>query len=165
MPDDTEKPRRPGVENLIPTNQRTKEEARDLGAIGGKKSGEVRREKKKFRTLYAEVLAKEYEINDETLGAKKLTGDKLIVEVIGRIIAQGGAPSVSMIKEMREAIDGEKIKHTGLPGLSDLAKMTPEELQRAQDEFLVKNAERIERLKKEAEERLNSGATEEREEE
>lgn len=152
---DEGKPVHPGSENLIPTSQRSKEEARALGAIGGAKSGEVRREKKKFRSLYAEVLAKEYTVANEVLGQKTLRGDQLIVEVIGAIIGQGGAPSVSMIKEMREAIDGEKIKHTGLPGVSELAAMTPEQLQRAQDEFLIKNADRIARMAKEAEERLN----------
>lgn len=151
------KPVHPGSENLIPTSQRSKEEARALGAIGGAKSGEVRREKKKFRSLYAEVLAREYTVANEVLGQKTLRGDQLIVEVIGAIIGQGGAPSVSMIKEMREAIDGEKIKHTGLPGLTELSQLTPEQLQRAQDEFIVKNADRIARLKKEAEDRLRDG--------
>lgn len=36
-------------ENLIPTNKRSKKEARELGAIGGKKSGEVRRKRKTQR--------------------------------------------------------------------------------------------------------------------
>ena len=35
--------------NLIPTNQRSKSEARELGQKGGIKSGEVRRAKKLFR--------------------------------------------------------------------------------------------------------------------
>lgn len=157
------KPVHPGSENLIPLDRRTKEEQREIVTKGGIKSGEVRREKKKFRALYAEVLAKEYTVASEVLGQKTLRGDQLIVEVIGAIIGQGGAPSVSMIKEMREAIDGDKIKHTGLPDPSGLSKMTPEELQRAQDEFIVRNAERIERLKKEAEARLSAGGEERKE--
>lgn len=37
---------RKGESNLIPTNRRSKEEARELGQKGGKRSGEIRREKK-----------------------------------------------------------------------------------------------------------------------
>ena len=57
-----------------------------------------------------------------------------------------------------------KIKHTGLPDPYGLSKMTQEELQRAQDEFIVRNAERIERLKKEAEARLSAGGEEKKDE-
>lgn len=39
-------------QNLIPTNKRSKEEARKLGAKGGKKSGEVRKEKAELRKLF-----------------------------------------------------------------------------------------------------------------
>lgn len=38
-----------GINNLIPTSERTKEEARELGRQGGIRSGEVRREKKALR--------------------------------------------------------------------------------------------------------------------
>ena len=38
--------------NLIPTNKRSKEEARELGAKGGKKSGEVRKEKAELKKLF-----------------------------------------------------------------------------------------------------------------
>lgn len=39
-------------QNLIPTNKRSKEEARKLGAKGGKKSGEVRKEKAELKKLF-----------------------------------------------------------------------------------------------------------------
>ena len=42
-----------GAENLIPTNQRSKEEARELGRKGGIASGIARRERK---TLKDELL-------------------------------------------------------------------------------------------------------------
>lgn len=42
-----------GVENLIPTNQRSKEEARELGRKGGIASGKARRERK---TLKEELI-------------------------------------------------------------------------------------------------------------
>jgi transposase len=46
-----------------------------------------------------------------------------------------------------------------------LTKLSPEEFQAAQDAFVIRNAERIERLKKEAEERLMLEAPEEKESE
>lgn len=45
---------RNGTKNLIPTNKRTKEEARRISSNGGKRSGEVRRARK---TLREELLA------------------------------------------------------------------------------------------------------------
>lgn len=45
---------RNGTKNLIPTNMRSKKEARELGSKGGKRSGEVRRARK---TLREELLA------------------------------------------------------------------------------------------------------------
>ena len=99
-------------ENLTPTNQRSKEEARKLGSIGGVKSGEVRREKKRISDIYAAVLAKKYDIDGETLD-----GSDLITNVIQAIISRGDSASVSMIKELREGIDGNKIEHSGEVGI------------------------------------------------
>lgn len=59
-----------GKDNLIPTNQRTKEEARELGRKGGIASGEARREKKTMREMLEYLLA------------KKVEGDKTCLEVI-----------------------------------------------------------------------------------
>lgn len=45
-----------GHENLIPTNKRSKEEARELGTKGGIKSGEVRKDKKIITETLAMLL-------------------------------------------------------------------------------------------------------------
>lgn len=42
---------RKGIDNLIPMNERTEEERRDIGRKAGKASGEARRKKKKLRQL------------------------------------------------------------------------------------------------------------------
>jgi hypothetical protein len=39
-------------QNLIPTNKRSKKEARELGAKGGKRSGEVRKQKAELKKLF-----------------------------------------------------------------------------------------------------------------
>ena len=53
MPDINKKT---GVDNLIPINERTKEEAREISARGGVASGEARRKKKKFKTVLGELM-------------------------------------------------------------------------------------------------------------
>lgn len=94
--------------NLIPTNKRTKKEARELGSIGGKKSVQVRREKKRMADIYAAVLAKKYDVD-----GKAVEGADLIRDVIQAIISRQDSASVSMIKELREGIDGNKLEHSG----------------------------------------------------
>lgn len=66
------------VENLIPTNRRSKEEARELGRIGGQKSGQVRREKKMLKQLCEERLLKKM-ANGETLQDNLITKAESLV--------------------------------------------------------------------------------------
>ena len=47
----SKKKKRKTDKNLIPLNERTKEEQREIAQMGGKKSGEVRRERKKLKEL------------------------------------------------------------------------------------------------------------------
>lgn len=53
MPDTNKKT---GVDNLIPVNQRTKNEQRKIATAGGIASGESRRRKKKFKTVLTELM-------------------------------------------------------------------------------------------------------------
>lgn len=66
------------VENLIPTNKRSKEEARELGKLGGQKSGQVRREKKMLKQLCEERLLKKM-ANGETLQDNLITKAESLV--------------------------------------------------------------------------------------
>ena len=43
--------------DLIPLNQRTKEEQKKIASMGGKKSGEVRREQKTYREMAKAMLS------------------------------------------------------------------------------------------------------------
>lgn len=76
------------------------EEAREFGRRGGKKSGEVRREKKLLSAMYADILAKGFEVE-----GVRLTLD----EVVSSIVSRSDAASVSMLKEIREATEGNKV--------------------------------------------------------
>jgi len=92
-----------GKENLIPLNKRTKEERREIAKMGGKKSGEVRREKKKLSEFYADVIAKRFDME----------GEKSLDVIIGKILERGDSATVSFLKEMREATEGNKLEISG----------------------------------------------------
>lgn len=92
-------------ENLKPTNQRSKSEARELGKLGGQKSGEVRRAKKLLSDIYARALERKYD---------KKAGSQIVEDVIMDIITKKDGSSVSMLKELREALEGSKVEHSGV---------------------------------------------------
>lgn len=86
-------------QNLIPNSKRTPEELRQMTHNGGVKSGKVRRERKLLSQIYADILAKLYE------GEENST----LVDVVKSIVERGDAASVSILKEMREATEGNKV--------------------------------------------------------
>jgi len=89
----------------------TADEARRLGRNGGIKSGQVRKERKLLSQIYADLLAKGFEVDGERLS---------LDEVTGAILSRRDAAAVSMLKEIREATEGSRavidnkleIKHT-----------------------------------------------------
>ena len=93
----------PGIKNLKPV--KTTEEARARGKQGGIKSGQVRRERKLLSDIYGEVLSELYEVD-----AKKGTPAKNIIK---QILARTDNASVSMLKEIREATEGNKLEISG----------------------------------------------------
>lgn len=102
-------------DKLIPTNKRTKKEASELGRKGGIASGEARREKKRLSTIYGEMLAGKYEvtINGEK---QKLEGAELVRLIMRDVLMRRDSASVSLLKEMREALEGSKISLFGEDG-------------------------------------------------
>jgi hypothetical protein len=88
-------------QNLVPLST---DRARKIGAIGGKKTGEVKRERKLLSTMYAEMLAKGFEIEGERLS---------LDQVVTAVLFRSDSASVSMLKEIREATEGSKVKVEG----------------------------------------------------
>lgn len=85
--------------------------------MGGKKSVEVRRERKLMSQIYAEILADKSKIDLDGDGQlKELTGEQLVKEVSKRILAAGGSPAVSLIKELREGTEGQSVNVAGKDG-------------------------------------------------
>lgn len=94
-------PRTGNKDNLTPLNRRTIEEQREIQRMGGRKSGEARREKKLLSQLYGELLAADFEIDGEPMSLK---------EVVSSVLARKDSSSVSMLKEIREATEGSKVE-------------------------------------------------------
>lgn len=93
----------------------TSENAKEMQLRGAKKRKRNREKKILMSQIYADFLAKKYNIKTEK-GTKKITGAELVNESMKKIIASGGSPAISMMKEMREAIDGIKVDATAQIG-------------------------------------------------
>ena len=106
--------KRPGKpENLVVP---TSDKARKIGRAGGIASGEARREKKRMTQIYAEVLAKKYDVD-----GVELDGHELVGTIVMDILKRRDSASVSLIREIREATEGSKVAITGANG-DDLFK-------------------------------------------
>jgi hypothetical protein len=91
--------------NLRPIKTLSKEEAKKRGSSGGKKSGQVRREKKLLSGIYADMMAKKY----KTESGKDIYGHEICEKVAMKVLGRGDGSSVSMLKEIREATEGSKL--------------------------------------------------------
>lgn len=67
---------RDGTPNLIPMNQRSEDEAKNLGQKGGKKSGETRRRQRDVRKAWEQVLKAQPQLNDKLVNQLEGLGIK-----------------------------------------------------------------------------------------
>lgn len=98
-----------GVDNLKPIKELSTEEAKQRGSKGGIKSGQVRREKKLMSQIYADFLDKEHDVIGKDGNLKKLSGQALLNGVMSKVLGRGDSSSVRLMKEIREATEGQKI--------------------------------------------------------
>jgi hypothetical protein len=91
-------------QNLVPDTERTPERIKEIRSMAGKKSGEVRKERKLLSIMYAEMLAKGFEVEGEKLS---------LDQVVASVLMRSDAASVSMLKEIREATEGSKVTVDG----------------------------------------------------
>jgi hypothetical protein len=114
----------PNLDNLTPRDLST-DEATEMGRKGGIKSGEVRREKRKMSGAF---LMEKFSVTIDG-SPQEMTGWQLVNRVTKAVLVKGGAPAVSMMKEIREATEGGKLALTGADGGPLLYHdMTDEEL-------------------------------------
>ena len=96
-------------ENLKPC---TKENARERQLKSAAKRKENHAKKVLMSQIYAEFLEREYSVKagDKT---KKISGAELCNEAMKKIIARGDSASVSLLRELREGTEGNKIQLSG----------------------------------------------------
>ena len=100
---------KPNPQNLNPCNS---ENARERQLKSAQKRKENNAKKKLMSQIYAEFLEKEYDVKagDKT---KKISGAELCNEAMKKIIARGDSASVSLLREIREDTEGNKIQLSG----------------------------------------------------
>ncbi len=109
-------------QNLRPQSMRSKSEQREIARKGGIASGEARREKKRLSEIYAEALAKEYDIVIEPAvrvngkvvrkeKRKKLQGQALFDHVVGRILSRCDSTTVQLLKNIGDLTEGQRYSH------------------------------------------------------
>ena len=91
-------------QNLVPDTERTPERIREIRSKAGKRSGEVRQERKLLSAMYSDMLAKGFNVGGERLS---------LDQVVAAVLERADSSSVSMLKEIREATEGNKVEHTG----------------------------------------------------
>lgn len=105
-------------DKLKPQSTRTKQEQSEIGRLGGKRSGEVRREKKLLSTIYAEMLAGKFDVTDALGNKEKVEGQEYMRRVALAILARNDSAAVAMLKEIREATEGSKTHLSGEIGVT-----------------------------------------------
>jgi hypothetical protein len=98
-----------GKDNLTPF---TSDNAKEMQRKGAAKRKENNAKKKLMSQIYAEFLEKEYNVRQGDK-ERKLTGAELVNECMKKIIARGDSASVSLMREVRETIEGQKINLSG----------------------------------------------------
>lgn len=90
----------------------TAEQASIMGSKGGKASVEAKRKKKLMSQIYAEFLAERFKVKVDG-SEQDMTGEKLVNRVVKQVLISGGPSAVSLMKEIREATEGNKVEHSG----------------------------------------------------
>ena len=130
---------RGNIQNLIPNSERTPEQLREQTRKGGIISGQKKRERKLLSQIYADLLIDEYEV---TVGdeKKKITGEKLVKTVARDVLMRRDSSSVSMMREIREATEGQNMNINADVAITDATEgMTIEQKKDLIAEWLKKN--------------------------
>ena len=90
----------------------TTDEAKEMQKKSAEKRKENNAKKKLMSQIYAEFLEKEYNVRQGDK-ERKLTGAELVNECMKKIIARGDSSSVSLMTEIRNAMEGEKVNLEG----------------------------------------------------
>jgi phage terminase large subunit-like protein len=120
---------KPNPQNLNPCNS---ENARERQLKSAEKRKENNAKKKLMSQIYAEFLEKEYNVRQGDK-ERRLTGAELVNECMKKIIARGDSSSVSLMTEIRKAMEGDKVN---LEGSVKAEMQTTEERLKIFDELI-----------------------------
>lgn len=90
----------------------TPENARERQLKSAQKRKENNEKKKLLSEMYAEFLSDEYNVRKDGKTIK-LSGTDYIKTIIKAVVARGDSSSVAMLKEIREATEGNKLQLSG----------------------------------------------------
>lgn len=93
-----------GQENLIPMNERTEEEQREIARMGGIASGKARKEKKMLKDLLEEALSKGTETDNEYIN---------ITLALIRQANEGNVKAYEVIRDTLGQKPVDKVEHSG----------------------------------------------------
>lgn len=103
-------------ENLKPQSMRTKEEQREIARKGGVKSGEIRREKKRFKELFLSLLEDDCKADKNKPKNERRTNKELFVMRMMKQAIDGDLNSQKYIIEMIGEAPSKKVEVTGANG-------------------------------------------------
>lgn len=90
----------------------TKENAKEMQRKSAEKRKENNEKKKLLSEMYAEFLSDEYKVRKD--GEEiKISGTDYIKTIIKAVVSRGDSSSVAMLKEIREATEGNKLQLSG----------------------------------------------------
>jgi c-di-AMP phosphodiesterase-like protein len=117
--------------NLVPL---TTDKAREIGSKGGKASVEAKRKKKLMSQIYGDLLADQYDVKIDGK-TQKIDGDKFVKTIARDVLMRRDGSSVSMLKEIREATEGNNIN---ISGDLDIYEMSSEQREQRRKEIAEK---------------------------
>ena len=79
--------------------------------------------------IYAEFLNKKYKLKKDG-GLQSITGDELLQESMKKIIARGDSSSVSLMREIREGLEGTKVNLAGAVAVNNDMDTTEERVKK-----------------------------------
>ena len=98
-----------------PKNLRTptSEEAKAMQLKGAEKRKENNAKRKLLSELYADFLEEEFEIKEGEKGTRKISGAEYCKLIAKKVLNRGDSSSVAMLREVREATEGQKVNISG----------------------------------------------------
>ena len=124
-------------QNLIPNSERTPNELREMTRNGGVKSGEIRREKKLFKEMFATFLNDDFQGDKHKPKNQRRTNKDMFVLRMMKQAMEGDLNSQKYIIEMIGEAPSKKVEVTGANGapLVERKRLSGDEIKKLMKEL------------------------------